>query len=95
MIRLTASLIALSLFSTTAAAQGIDVNSAASIGSNAFAETVRTYPAGRHDNAKAVLAQLDRLCASKRSADQARCEKAWQTINRAYAELQAKRGATN
>ena len=37
MIRLTASLAALALFSTAAAAQGIDINSAATIGSNSFA----------------------------------------------------------
>lgn len=93
MIRLTASLIAIALFSTAAAAQGIDINSAASIGANASHEYVRAFPAGRDNSPKAVLTRLNQLCASERSSDQQRCEKAWRVINRAHADLQARRAA--
>lgn len=93
MIRLTASLITLSLLSTAAAAQGIDINSAATIGANSSGEYARAFPAGRENSAEAVLARLNRLCASERSSDQQRCEKAWRVINRAHADLQARRAA--
>ncbi|QCB56301.1 hypothetical protein E5675_18935 [Sphingopyxis sp. PAMC25046] len=93
MIRLTASLTALALFSTAAAAQGIDINSAAAIGSNSFGEYVRAFPAGADNSPKAVLARLNQLCASDRPSDQQRCEKAWRMINRAHADLQARRAA--
>ena len=93
MQRLTTSLIALSLFSTAAAAQGIDINSAASIGANAMGEQVRAFPAGRDNSPKAVLARLNRLCASDRPSDKQRCEKAWRAINQAHAKLQARRAA--
>src|SRR3546814_12441293 len=89
MIRLTASLTALALFSTAAAAQGIDINSAATIGPNSSGQYVRAFPSLRDNSPKAVLARLARLCASERSSDQQRCEKAWRVINRAYADLQA------
>lgn len=93
MIRLTASLIALGLFSTAAAAQGIDINSAAAIGANAMSEQVRAFPAGRDNNPKAGLARLNRLCASDLPSDKQRCEQAWRAINQAHAELQARRAA--
>ena len=93
MIRLTASLAALALFSTAAAAQGIDINSAATIGANSSGQYVRAFPSLRDNSPKAVLARLDRLCASERSSDQQRCEKAWRVINRAHADLQARRAA--
>ena len=93
MIRLTASLTAIALFSTAAAAQGIDINSAASIGSNSSGEYARAFPVGRDNSPKAVLARLNQLCASDRSSDQQRCEKAWRVINRAHAELRARRAA--
>ena len=93
MIRLTASLTALALFSTAAAAQGIDINSAASIGANAMGEYSRAFPLARGYSPKAVLARLNQLCASDRASDKQRCEKAWRVINRAHAELQARRAA--
>ena len=93
MIRLSASLIALTLFSAGAAAQGIDINSAATIGANSSGQYVRAFPSLRDNSPKAVLARLDRLCASERSSDQQRCEKAWRVINRAHADLQARRAA--
>lgn len=93
MIRLTASLIALGLFSTAAAAQGIDVNSAATIGANAMGEQIRAFPAGRDNSPKAVLARLNQLCASDRPLDKQRCEQAWRAINQAHATLQARRAA--
>lgn len=89
MIRLTASLIALGLFSTAAAAQGIDINSAAVIGANAMHEQVRAFPEGRDNSPKGVLARLNRLCASDQPLDKQRCEKAWRAIN----QLQARRAA--
>ncbi|WP_432768341.1 MAG: hypothetical protein HEQ22_13070 [Sphingopyxis sp.] len=91
---MTAGLIAIGLFSTATTAHAIDINSAASIGANSSAEQARAFPAGRDNSPKAVLARLDRLCASKRSADQRRCEKAWRVINQAHADLQARRAAT-
>lgn len=93
MRRLTTSLIALGLFSTATAAQGIDINSAATIGANAMGEQVRAFPAGRDNSPKAVLARLNQLCTSERSSDKQRCEKAWRAINEAHAELQARRAA--
>jgi len=93
MIRLTASLTAIALFSTAAAAQGIDINSAASIGANSSGEYARAFPAFRDNSPKAVLARLNQLCASDRPSDKQRCEKAWRVINRAHAELQARRAA--
>ena len=93
MIRLTASLAALALFSTAAAAQGIDINSAATIGANSVHEYNGAFPLSRDNSPKAVLARLNQLCASERSSDQQRCEKAWRVINRAYADLQARRAA--
>ena len=100
MIRLTASLTALALFSTAAAAQGIDINSAATIGANAMGEQVRAFPAGRDNSPKAVLARLNQLCASDRSSDKQRCEKAWRAINQALqgrraADAAASHGVTN
>ena len=93
MIRLTASLIALSLFSTAAAAQGIGLNSAATIGANSSGQYVRAFPSLRDNSPKAVLARLNQLCASDRSSDKQRCEKAWRVINQAHAELRARRAA--
>ena len=93
MIRLTAILTAIALFSTAAAAQGIDINSAASIGANSSGEYARAFPAFRDNSPKAVLARLNQLCASDRPSDKQRCEKAWRVINRAHAELQARRAA--
>lgn len=93
MIRLTASLITLGLFSTAAAAQGIGINSAATIGANAMGEQVRAFPAGRDNSPKVVLARLNRLCASDRPSDKQRCEQAWRAINQAHAKLQARRTA--
>ncbi len=40
---------------------------------------------------KEELATLNRWCASKRQADQRRCEAAWQRINAEYARIQAER----
>ncbi|WP_148308962.1 hypothetical protein [Sphingopyxis fribergensis] len=93
MIRLTAILAALALFPTAAAAQGIDINSAATIGANAMGEQVRAFPAGRDNSPKAVLARLNRLCASDRPSDKQSCEQAWRAINQAHAKLQARRAA--
>ena len=93
MIRLTASLTALALFSTAAAAQGIDINSAATIGANSFSEYVRAFPAGTDNSPKAVLARPNQVCTSGRPSDQQRCEKAWRMINRAQPDLQARRAA--
>ena len=93
MIRLTASLTAIALFSAVAAAQGPDLNTAATIGANSSGEYARAFPLSRDNSSKAVLARLNQLCASDRSFDQQRCEKAWRVINRAYADLQARRAA--
>ena len=93
MIRLTASLTAIALFSTAAAAQGIGINSAADIGAHAYSNAVAVYPRSRQNSPKAVLARLNKLCASERASDKQRCEKAWRVINRAYADLQARRAA--
>jgi hypothetical protein len=93
MIRLTASLTALALLSTAAAAQGSSVNSAASIGSSALKEHLGAFPGLRDNSPKAVLDRLNRLCASDRPSDLKRCEKAWRLINQAHAELQARRAA--
>src|SRR3546814_21087349 len=95
MIRLTASLATLALFSTAAAAQGIDINSAATIGANSSGQYVRAFPSLRDNSPKAVLAQLDRLCASERPSAPPRCEHAWRALNRPYAEPQARRPAKN
>ncbi|HKX90200.1 MAG TPA: hypothetical protein VJM13_13390 [Sphingopyxis sp.] len=94
MPRLTASLIALGLVSGATAASATDINSAADIGARSYSESVRVYPQSRDNSPKAVLARLDRLCASKRRSDQQQCEQAWRAINAAYAELQAKRAAS-
>ena len=93
MIRLIASLTAIALFSTAAAAQGIGLNSAASIGANSSGEYARAFPVGRDNSPKAVIARLNQLCASDRSSDKQRCEKAWRAINQAHAEMQARRAA--
>lgn len=92
MSRLTLSLLAAGLLATAASAA--DMPSPALLGAMGYAETVRTYPISRNDSPKAVLERLDRLCASKRRADQQQCEQAWRAINVAYAELQAKRAVT-
>jgi len=74
-------------------ASAIDVNSAAAIGSNAMAEHVRAFPAGRNYDPDQVLKQLNRVCASDTAFDRKRCARAWRIINDAYAKLQAKRAA--
>jgi len=89
MRRLTLGLLAASLLATAASAA--DMPSPAVFGVMGYSETVRTYPFSLNNSPKAVLERLDRLCASKRRADQQQCEQAWRAINAAYAELQAKR----
>ena len=91
MPRVTLGLLAASFLATAASAA--DMPSPAVFGAMGYSETVRTYPTSRDNSPKAVLERLDRLCASKRPADQQQCEQAWRAINTAYAELQAKRAA--
>ena len=93
MRRLTTSLIALGLFSTAAAAQGIDVNSAATIGSNAYSKFVSIYPRTREDERKWLIQRLEAVCSSKLRSDQRRCDRAWRVIADGYAKLQARRAA--
>lgn len=89
MPRVTLGLLAASFLATAASAA--DMPSPAVLGAMGYSENVRNYPFSRNDSPKAVLERLDRLCASKRRADQQQCEQAWRAINAAYAELQAKR----
>lgn len=94
MIRLTtASLTALALLSSPAAAEGIDVNSAASIGSAAFGNAESIYPRTREDERNWLLQRLEAVCSSKLRSDQRRCDRAWRIIADGYAELQARRAA--
>lgn len=90
------SLAALALLSGASAVSASDINSAASIGSNAFSESVATYPispVSAENRRKMVLQKLDRVCSSNRRGDQRRCDRAWRIINDAHAELQARRAA--
>ncbi len=93
MIRLTASLTAIALFSTAAAAQGIDVNSAADFGASAHSNAAKIYPRTREEERKWLLQRLDAVCNSKLRSDQRRCDRAWRIIADGYAELQARRAA--
>ncbi|OHD09457.1 MAG: hypothetical protein A3E77_07405 [Sphingopyxis sp. RIFCSPHIGHO2_12_FULL_65_19] len=94
MIRLTtASLTAAALLSSPAAAEGIGINSAASIGANAYANAASVYPRTREDERKWLLQQLEAVCRSKLRSDQRRCDRAWRIIADGYADLQARRAA--
>ncbi|RYD42560.1 MAG: hypothetical protein EOP63_12570 [Sphingomonadales bacterium] len=94
MIRLTiASLTALALLSSPAAAEGIDINSAASIGANAFGKAASIYPRTREEERKWLLQRLEAVCSSKLRSDQRRCDRAWRIIADGYAELQSRRAA--
>lgn len=94
MIRLTAAtLTALALLSSPAAAEGIDVNSAASIGANAFGKAESIYPRTREEERKWLLQRLEAVCSSKLRSDQRRCDRAWRIIADGYADLQARRAA--
>lgn len=84
-------LAAVALVAGPAAASAADMPSAAVMGTNAFS-LWSNYPVGPDRNAR-VLQRLDEICASKRRSDQRDCEQAWRVINKAYAELQAKRAA--
>lgn len=58
------------------------------------AVTVHTYGlVADKMTARQLVAQLNRLCESRRARDQRRCEAAWHEINAAHAQLQAKRSA--
>jgi hypothetical protein len=87
------SLIALGALSSATAVSASDVNSAASIGANAFGQYVTAFPAGTRYDPAQVLKQLNRVCASDTAFDRQRCAKAWRIINDAHTELQAKRAA--
>ncbi|MDR6833761.1 MULTISPECIES: hypothetical protein [unclassified Sphingopyxis] len=93
MSRLTLSLIAVALLSGTTPAMATDVNSAASIGANAFGNAASVYPRTRADERKWVLQRLEAICSSDLRSDQRRCDRAWRIIADGYAELQARRAA--
>ena len=94
MIRLTtAGLTALTLLASPAAAEGIGINSAASIGANAYANAASIYPRTREDERKWLLQRLEAVCSSKLRSDQLRCDRAWRIIADGYADLQARRAA--
>ena len=77
----------------TTAASATDINSAATIGSNAMAAHVSAFPASRNYDPDQVLKQLNRVCASDTAYDRKRCARAWRIIDDAHAKLQAKRAA--
>ena len=57
-------------------------------------EIIRSYQdtADKPGNSRElVLAQLNRVCASRYHSDRDRCDRAWRIINRAHAELLARR----
>lgn len=88
---LAMTLAAAGLVTGPVAASAADMPSAAVMGANAFS-LWSNYQAGPDRNAR-ILQRLDQICASKRRSDQRDCEHAWRVINKAYAELQAKRAA--
>lgn len=91
MSRLTVTLIAVALLSSAGAAMATDVNSAASIGANAYGNAASIYPRTRADERKWLLQRLEEVCSSKLRSDQRRCDRAWRIIADGYAELQARR----
>lgn len=94
MIRLTiVSLTALALLSSPAAAEGIGINSAASIGANAYGNAASIYPRTREEERKWLLQRLEAVCSSPLGSDQRRCDRAWRIIADGYAKLQARRAA--
>jgi len=90
-MRYLAMTLAAGLIAGPVSASAADMPSAAVMGSNAFS-LWSNYPVGPDRNAR-ILQRLNEICASKRPSDQRDCEQAWSVINKAYAELQARRAA--
>jgi len=54
-------------------------------------EITRSYQGSSAASRAQVLASLDAVCSSKNRYDQRRCSAAWKIIDKAYADLKAKR----